>query len=231
MNLVEIIKQAIELIFSFDANLYQIIFLSLKVSLAATFISGTMGIFAGFILAEKTFPLKNFVIIIINALMGIPSVVVGLIVYLLFAYQGPFGALELIYTPTAIIIAQIILIFPLITSLTRESFVGLFKIYGEQIKALKLPWIAVIILFCKAGFPSLAIIILSAFSKAVSEIGAVMIVGGNIDHYTRVMTTAIAVETRMGNVESALALGVVLLLLTILVSCIVFYFKNKFKNI
>ena len=152
----------------------------------------------------------------------------GLIVYFLFARDGPFGVFELLFTPSAMIIAQSIIIFPIVASLSHEIFFQNWKIYKDQIRSLNIPYIGIIkILFSHSYFLILTAL-LTSFGRAISEVGAVMIVGGNIDHYTRVMTTAISLETRMGNLEYAMALGIVLITLTMIIYSIVYLFNlNK----
>ena len=159
--------------------------------------------------------------------MGILQVVVGLIVYFIFASGGPLGILQLLYTPSAMIIAQTIIIFPIITSLSHEIFSKNWFEFKDQIRSLNIPfWGSVKILFNHSYF-LLITTLLSAFGRAISEVGAVMIVGGNIDHYTRVMTTAISLETRMGNLEYAMALGLVLISITIIIYSLVYLLNNR----
>ena len=227
MNIIEIISNALELIIRLDPILYEIIFLSLKVSLSALIISSLMAVITGYILALKNFYFKNTILIIINSLMGIPPVVVGLVVYFFFAHGGPLGALKLLYTPSAMIIAQIIIIFPIITSLSHEIFSQNWSQYRDQIRSLNLPFFGIIKILTIHSYFLLITVLLSAFGRAISEVGAVMIVGGNIDHYTRVMTTAISLETRMGNLEYAMALGIVLILLTMFIYSLVYLFNLK----
>ena len=227
MNIIEIILNALKLIISADKLLYEVIFLSLRVSLIALFISSSIAIIVGYILALKNFYFKNFLLVLINSLMGIPPVVVGLIVYFLFAYGGPLGPLKLLYTPTAMIIAQVIIIFPIVTSLSHEIFFQNWKQYKDQFRSLNIPFFGIIKILTIHSYFLLITVLLSAFGRAISEVGAVMIVGGNIDHFTRVMTTAISLETRMGNLEYAMALGIVLILLTMIIYSLVYIFNLK----
>ena len=229
MNIIEIILNALKLIFNADPLLYEIIYLSLKVSFTALFISSSMAIIIGYILALKNFYTKNIVLVFINSLMGIPPVVVGLIVYFFFAHGGPLGALQLLYTPTAMIIAQILIIFPIVTSLSHEIFSQNWRHYMDQFRSLNIPFFGIIKILTIHSYFLLITVLLSAFGRAISEVGAVMIVGGNIDHYTRVMTTAISLETRMGNLEYAMALGIVLILLTMIIYSMVYLFNLKRK--
>ena len=227
MNILEIILNALKLIILIDPILYEIIYLSLKVSLIALILSSFIGIIIGYILALKNFYFKNFFIILINSFMGIPPVVVGLIVYFFIAYGGPLGIFKLLYTPTAMIMAQMIIIFPIVASLSHEIFNQNWLKYKDQIRSLNIPFIGTLKLLIFHSYFLLITVLLSAFGRAISEVGAVMIVGGNIDHYTRVMTTAISLETRMGNLEYAMALGIVLIFLTMIIYSLVYMFNLR----
>ena len=227
MNIIEIILNALKLIILIDPILYEIIYLSLKVSLIALILSSFIGIIIGYILALKNFYFKNFFLILINSFMGIPPVVVGLIVYFFIAYGGPLGIFKLLYTPTAMIIAQMIIIFPIVASLSHEIFNQNWLKYKDQIRSLNMPFIGTLKLLIFHSYFLLITVLLSAFGRAISEVGAVMIVGGNIDHYTRVMTTAISLETRMGNLEYAMALGIVLIFLTMIIYSLVYMFNLR----
>ena len=227
MNILEIILNALKLIILIDPILYEIIYLSLKVSLIALFLSSFIGIIIGYILALKNFYFKNFFLILINSFMGIPPVVVGLIVYFFIAYGGPLGIFKLLYTPTAMIMAQMIIIFPIVASLSHEIFNQNWLKYKDQIRSLNMPFIGTLKLLILHSYFLLITVLLSAFGRAISEVGAVMIVGGNIDHYTRVMTTAISLETRMGNLEYAMALGIVLIFLTMIIYSLVYMFNLR----
>ena len=227
MNIIEIVLNALKLIISADKLLYEVIFLSLRVSLIALFISSSIAIIVGYVLALKDFHFKNLLLVMINSLMGIPPVVVGLIVYFMFAHGGPFGPFKLLYTPTAMIIAQIIIIFPIVVSLSHEIFSQNWLQYKDQFRSLNIPFFGIMKILTIHSYFLLVTVLLSAFGRAISEVGAVMIVGGNIDHYTRVMTTAISLETRMGNLEYAMALGIVLILLTMIIYSLVYLFNLK----
>ena len=227
MNILEIILNALKLIILIDPILYEIIYLSLKVSLIALILSSFIGIIIGYILALKNFYFKNFFLILINSFMGIPPVVVGLIVYFFIAYGGPLGIFKLLYTPTAMIMAQMIIIFPIVASLSHEIFNQNWLKYKDQIRSLNMPYIGTLKLLILHSYFLLITVLLSAFGRAISEVGAVMIVGGNIDHYTRVMTTAISLETRMGNLEYAMALGLVLISITIIIYSFVYLLNNR----
>ena len=228
MNIIEIFTKSLILIFSLDRDLWEIILLSLYVSITALIFASIFGLLIGYYLAIKNFFLKNFILIILNSLMGIPPVVVGLIVYFMFASGGPLGVLQLLYSPTAMIIAQIIIIFPIVTSLSHEIFDQNWREYKDQLRSINMTFFGVLFIISKHSYFLVITALLSAFGRAISEVGAVMIVGGNINHFTRVMTTAISLETRMGNLEYAMALGIVLILLTVLIYSLV-YILNKRK--
>jgi len=228
MNIIEIFTKSLVLIFSLDRDLWEIILLSLYVSITALIFASIFGLLIGYYLAIKNFFLKNFILIILNSLMGIPPVVVGLIVYFMFASGGPLGVLQLLYTPTAMIIAQVIIIFPIVTSLSHEIFDQNWREYKDQLRSINMTFFGVLFIISKHSYFLVITALLSAFGRAISEVGAVMIVGGNINHFTRVMTTAISLETRMGNLEYAMALGIVLILLTVLIYSLV-YILNKRK--
>ena len=227
MNILEIFTNSILLIITLDNELWDIILLSLYVSFTALIIASLLGFIVGYYFAIYNFYFKKIILIIINSLMGIPPVVVGLIVYFIFASGGPLGILQLLYTPSAMIIAQTIIIFPIIASLSHEIFSKNWFEFKDQIRSLNIPfWGSVKLLFNHSYF-LLITTLLSAFGRAISEVGAVMIVGGNIDHYTRVMTTAISLETRMGNLEYAMALGLVLISITIIIYSFVYLLNNR----
>jgi len=227
MNILEIFINSILLIITLDNELWDIILLSLFVSFTALIIASLLGFIVGYYFAIYNFYFKKIILIIINSLMGIPPVVVGLIVYFIFASGGPLGILQLLYTPSAMIIAQTIIIFPIIASLSHEIFSKNWFEFKDQIRSLNIPfWGSVKLLFNHSYF-LLITTLLSAFGRAISEVGAVMIVGGNIDHYTRVMTTAISLETRMGNLEYAMALGLVLISITIIIYSLVYLLNNR----
>jgi tungstate transport system permease protein len=227
MNILEIFTNSILLIITLENELWDIILLSLFVSFIALIIASLLGFIVGYYFAIYNFFSQKIILIIINSLMGIPPVVVGLIVYFMFASGGPLGILQLLYTPSAMIIAQTIIIFPIIASLSHEIFSKNWFEFKDQIRSLNIPfWGSVKLLFNHSYF-LLITTLLSAFGRAISEVGAVMIVGGNIDHYTRVMTTAISLETRMGNLEYAMALGLVLISITIIIYSLVYLLNNR----
>jgi tungstate transport system permease protein len=209
---------AFSLIINANADLLEIIGLSMKVSLSALLIACILGLPIGALLGTLEFAFKNTVKGILTALMGIPPVVVGLIVYLHLSRSGLFGALELLYTPTAMIIAQVILITPIIAVLSSQILEDLHEEYRDLFISLVVPPPKALLTYLIEARYSLLTVILAGFGRAISEVGAVMIVGGNIDHLTRVMTTAIALETSKGELALALALGLILLILALFVN-------------
>ena len=214
------LTQAFSLILSGDAALAEIFWLSVKVSLTAVLIACAIGLPLGAVLAVQRFPGRGVLVSVINTLMGMPPVVVGLIVYLHLSRSGPLGWLGLLYTPTAMIIAQVILITPIIAALSCQILEDLHENYRDLFTSLVVPRrIAVFSYIYDARF-SLLTVVLAGFGRAVSEVGAVIVVGGNIDHLTRVMTTTIALETSKGELELALALGVVLMGKALLINAV-----------
>jgi tungstate transport system permease protein len=169
----------------------------------------------GALLAISRFPGRGAVIVLVNALMGLPPVVVGLLVYLMLSNAGPLGVFQLLYTPTAMIIAQTVLVTPIVTALARQTMEDLNAEYGEQLTAFGVGRSGRAATLVWDGRYSLLTALLAGFGRAIAEVGAVIIVGGNIDHVTRVMTTAIALETSKGNLALALALGAVLMVIAI----------------
>jgi len=204
-------QQGVSLVLSGDAALWAIITLSLTVSLTATLIAACIGLPLGALLAVTRFPGRQWLLVAMNALMGLPPVVAGLVIYILLSRSGPLGSLGLLFTPGAMIIAQAVLITPILAALTRQVLEGLWEEYAEQLRSLGSgPWRAVGTLLWDGRFPLLTVL-LAGFGRASAEVGAVMVVGGNIEGFTRVMTTAIALETSKGDLPLALALGMVLM--------------------
>ncbi|MBT6442512.1 MAG: ABC transporter permease [Alphaproteobacteria bacterium] len=209
---------ALGLIVSADSGLGEIVALSLRVSGSAVVLALLLGLPLGALLALYRFPGRGVAIVGVNALMGLPPVVVGLVVYLMFSRSGPLGVFGLLYSPSAMIIAQLALVLPIIAALSRQHIEDLWGEYGDQLRSFgSSRWRAVPTLLWE-GRISLLTVVLAGFGRAIAEVGAVMIVGGNIDHYTRVMTTAISLETSKGDLPLALGLGVVLLLLSLAVN-------------
>ena len=201
-----------------DQKLVGIVLLSLRVSLTATAIAACIGLPVGAAIAVGRFPGRQSFIVLLNALMGLPPVVVGLVVYLLLSRAGPLGALGILFTPAAMIVAQAILITPIIAALSRQIVADAWGEYREQLTSLgaSTPRAALTLLWDTKY--SLATVLLAGFGRAVAEVGAVMIVGGNIDGVTRVMTTTIALETSKGDLPLALALGLVLIAIVLLLN-------------
>ncbi|MGL4398122.1 MAG: ABC transporter permease [Hyphomicrobium sp.] len=213
--------EALTLVANLDGDLIEIIGLSLTVSLTAVAIAALIGLPLGATLAIARFRGRRLIILILNTLMGIPPVVVGLIVYLMVSSQGPLGVLQLLYTPAAMIVAQTILITPIIASLARQTIKDLNGTYDEQLRAFGLSTFGRAQTLLYEGRMRLATALLAGFGRAIAEVGAVMIVGGNINHVTRTMTTAIALETSRGNLAMALALGMILLVLALAINALV----------
>ena len=214
-NLAEELRHAMVLILSGDRDLWEIVLLSLRVSVFAVLIAALLGMPLGAALAVGRFPGRRGVIILVNALMGLPPVVVGLLVYLCLSRSGPLGVLQLLYTPSAMIIAQVVLVTPIITALTRQTVETLNAEYAEQLRSLGVSRLASVPTLLWDGRLALLTALLAGFGRAIAEVGAVIMVGGNINHVTRVMTTTIALETSKGNLALALALGVILIALAV----------------
>ncbi|MEQ8709112.1 MAG: ABC transporter permease [Rhodospirillales bacterium] len=220
-NFAESFRLAFDLLISLDADLLEIVGLSMQVSLAAMGFACAIGFPLGALVAVTRFPGRGAVIILMNALMGLPPVVVGLVVYLYLSRSGPLGWLGLLYSPTAMIIAQTILIAPIVAALSRQVLEDLHGEYDEQFRSLGLTRLQTIITLLQDARYSLLTVALAGFGRAIAEVGAVIIVGGNIDHLTRVMTTAIALETSKGDLALALALGIILLVIALSVNACV----------
>ena len=212
---------AFQLVLNMDAELAEIIALSLRVSLSAVVMAAIIGLPLGALLATVKFPGRGAVLVLVNALMGLPPVVVGLLVYMMLSNAGPLGFLQFLYTPAAMIIAQTVLITPIIAALSRQVLEELDTEYGEQFASLSVPWQARIAALIVDARYALLTVLLAGFGRAVAEVGAVIIVGGNIAHLTRVMTTAIALETSRGDLALALALGFVLLAIALSINAAV----------
>jgi len=211
-------SSALTLVFGGDPGLYAIVRLSLLVSLSATVLATIAALPIGAGLALVRFPGRALVVVVINAFMGLPPVVVGLAVYLLLSRSGPLGSLGILFTPSAMIIAQALLVMPIIAALTRQTVEDLWAEYSEELTAMRVgPLRRVTTLLWDARF-SLVTTLLAGFGRAAAEVGTVMIVGGNIDGFTRTMTTAIALETSKGDLPLALGLGLVLITLIIIVN-------------
>ena len=219
-------QQAAALIASGDARFTGIVALSLAVSLSAVAIASAVGLPLGAWIAVHRFIGRQPLIVLLNALMGLPPVVVGLLVYLLLSRAGPLGSLGLLFTPGAMVVAQTVLILPIVAALSRQLVEDAWREYDEQLRSLGVgPSLATMTLLWDCRF-SLATAVLAGFGRAAAEVGAVMIVGGNIDGVTRVMTTAIALETSKGDLPLALALGGVLITLVLVVNAAAFVLRD-----
>lgn len=212
------IVSAVNLIVNLDRDLIEIISLSLKITLSATLFASVAGIILGSAIALYDFPGRNILTLLINTFMGFPPVVLGLFVYLLLSRSGPLGILGLLYTPTAMVIAQTLLILPIIIALTRQTIFEINKEYNEQLRSLGAEKFQIMKTLVWESRLTITTIILAGYGRANAEVGAVMIVGGNINHATRVMTTTIAHETGKGNLILALSLGIILILIAFLIN-------------
>ena len=222
---------ALGLLIGFDRDLVTIVCLSVSVSLLAVGFATVLGLPLGAAVAVWRFPGQAMVRILLNALMGLPPVVVGLIVYLLLSRAGPLGTLGLLFTPTAMVIAQCLLVTPIIAAFTRQTVADLHEEYAEQLRSLGVgPWHALWTLLWDGRF-SLLTGILAGFGRAIAEVGAVIIVGGNIHRVTRVVTTTIALETSKGNLPLALALGMILMLLVLAVNTTAMVIQDTAKRL
>lgn len=206
---------AFQLIVVLDAELVDIVGRSLFVSLTAVIIATAIGLPLGAVVAVYRFPGRRTVVVLLNALMGLPPVFVGLTVYLLLSRAGPLGVLGLLFTPAAMIVAQAVLITPIIAALSRQVMRDLYEEYREQLCSLGAQPRHVVQTLLWDGRLGLVTVVMAGFGRAIAEVGAVFIVGGNIAHVTRVMTTTIALETSKGNLALALALGLILVLLAV----------------
>ena len=214
------------MIFSFDPKLIEIVLLSLRVSLTAVAVASVIGLPLGAAIAVNRFTGRRALIVVLNALMGLPPVVVGLVVYLLLSRAGPLGELGILFTPAAMVVAQTILILPIVAALSRQAIEDSWQEYQEQLRSLGAgPLTSALTLLRDTRF-SLVTVVLAGFGRAAAEVGAVIIVGGNIDGVTRVMTTAIALETSKGDLPLALGLGIILLALVLALNATAYWIKE-----
>jgi len=221
---------ALSLLLNLDASLFQIVALSLQVSVLAVLIAAVLGFPLGAAVALWRFPGRGVMIVALNALMGLPPVVAGLMVYLLLSRAGPLGEWGLLFTPGAMITAQVVLVLPILAALSRQKVEELLGEYREQFVSLGMSRARMMpTLLWDARF-ALLTILLAGFGRASAEVGAVMMVGGNIDGVTRVMTTAIVLETGKGNLPLALGLGIVLLMLVMLINTGVYWVGELTKR-
>ena len=210
-----------QLILNGDAALYAIVRLSLAVSLSAAALAAVIGMPLGALLALTRFPGRSVLVVLLNAMMGLPPVVVGLAVYLLLSRSGPLGALGILFTPAAMVLVQTVLIVPIVAALTRQTVEDLWVEYRDELAAMDVgPVGRMATLLWDARF-SLLTALLAGFGRAAAEVGAVMIVGGNIDGFTRTMTTTIALETSKGNLPLAMGLGLILVAIVIAINAAV----------
>ncbi len=209
-----------------DPALYRIIALSLYVSLTATLVAALIGLPLGALLALKEFRGRDAAIVVVNALMGMPPVVVGLGVFLLLSRSGPLGQLGLLFTPRAMIVAQALLITPIIAALARQTIADLWTQYRDELAAMNIGTAGSVATLLWDGRFSLLTALLAGFGRACAEVGAVIIVGGNIDGVTRTMTTAIALETSKGDLPLAVGLGAVLLLIVIAINALAWMIRR-----
>ena len=221
---------AIDLIGRFDPHLREIVLLSLAVSLTAAICAFAIGAPLGTALAVYRFPGRSALIVVVNSLLGLPPVVVGLVVYLLLSRSGPLGSFGILFTPTAMIIAQCTLAVPIVMALAHRTTAGLWHTYGDALLTDGATHVRSIPTLMSIGRDGLLTAFLAAFGRAIAEVGAIIIVGGNIQGYTRTMTTAIALETSKGDLPLALALGVVLIILSMTVSGASLFFGRALTN-
>lgn len=221
------VGEAGRLVVGLDASLVDIVLLSLRVSLTAVLVASLVGLPLGAAIAVGRFPGRQALIVALNALMGLPPVVVGLLVYLMLSRAGPLGQFGILFTPAAMIIAQTILIVPIVAALSRQVIEDAWQEYREQLRSLGAGQLtSALTLLWDTRF-SLVTIVLAGFGRAAAEVGAVIVVGGNIDGVTRVMTTAIALETSKGDLPLALGLGIILLTLVLTLNAAAYWVKES----
>ena len=211
-------RTALHLLVEMDPGLLEVVLLSLRVSLSAVILAAVFALPLGAFVALTQFPGRRGVVILMNAMMSLPPVVVGLVIYLLLSRTGPLGTTGLLFTPTAMVIAQCVLVFPIIAALTRQTVFDLHEEYDEYLRSVGAGTRQKIATLLWDGRARLLTAILAGFGRAIAEVGAVIIVGGNILHSTRVMTTTIALETSKGDLGMALGLGIILVLIAVVVN-------------
>lgn len=223
----ELILQSFSNIFELNNSFKEVVVLSLYVSVIATTISSVISVYLASYMAIKDFLGKNLITLILNSFMSLPPVVVGLILYIIFSSSGVLGFMDLLYSPTIMIIAQFIIITPIIISLSLKSLNDRYNLLGDYLTSLKASRNKIRRTIIFESRYDLLIIIITGLSRALSEVGAVIIVGGNIDNITRVMTTSIVLETSRGELSLALSLGISLIFIAVIVNLLILYFKNK----
>jgi tungstate transport system permease protein len=226
-SIIESFSRAVSLILNLDKELWGIIFLSLKVSCSALIVATVLGLPVAAFLGFKRFPLRGAIITIFNTFMGLPPVVVGLFLYLLLSRSGPFGFLALLYTPTAMIIAQTVLAFPIVTSLSHSAIVSVDPIVRQASMTLGATPFQVSLAVIKEARYGIISAVIAGLGRVMAEVGSILIVGGNIAGFTRVMTTTIAMETDKGNFELALALGIILLSISLIINLALFFIQKR----
>jgi len=226
-SIIDGFSQALSLILHLDSELLGIILLSIKVSGTALLVATMTGLPLGALLGLTTFPLRGATITILNTFMGLPPVVVGLVVYLLLSRSGPLGFLSLLYTPGAMIVAQSILAFPIVGALCHAAIAGVDPIIRQAARTLGATPLQVSLTVVREARYGIMSAIIAAFGRVMAEVGAILIVGGNIAGYTRVMTTTIALETDKGNFELALALGIILLAISLMINTALHIIQKK----
>jgi len=221
-GIVNSFREAFNLILSFDTEVYGIILLTLTVTVSSTAIASAIAVPAGILIGSYDFYGKRLLVKIIHAFMGLPPVVAGLVVYIILSRNGPLGSLGLLFTPTAMVIAQVVIIIPIITGLSIAAVRMKCTVVKENCKGLGLGKRQTFrLLLHECRYPIFSAI-LTGYGRAISEVGAVTLVGGNIQYHTRVMTTAIMLETRRGNYDQALAIGIVLISLSFIINSILY---------
>jgi tungstate transport system permease protein len=229
-SIIEGFRKAFFLILNLDTELLKIIFLSLKVSGFALVISTVIGLSLGTLLSFKKIPLRGMIISLMNTFMGLPPVVVGLFVYLILSRSGPLGFMGLLYTPSAMVTAQTILAFPIVASLCHSAIISVDPIIKQSSMTLGATPLQMTVTVMREARYGIMSGIIAALGRVMAEVGAILIVGGNIAGYTRVMTTTIALETDKGNFELALALGIILLTLSLIINIILYRVQRKGKE-
>lgn len=225
--IIESFIKAFTLVVNFDNELLSIILLSIKVSGTALILSSIIGVPIGTFIGLKNFKGRSIVISLINTFMGLPPVVVGLFLYLLLSRSGPFGFLNLLYSPSAMIIAQSILALPIVSALSHSAIIKVNPVIKLATKTLGASPLQIYLIVIKEARYGIMAAIIAALGRVMAEVGAILIVGGNIAGYTRVITTTIALETDKGNFELALALGMILLFISLLINIMLFFIQKK----
>ena len=225
----EIILEPIKNILILDHNYFQIVSLSLYVSLIATILAAIFSVIVSSYIASNEFYGKSSIIIIVNTLMSLPPVVVGLILYLIFSASGMFGFMDILYSPTIMVIAQFIIVTPIIISLATKILSDSYKLLHEYLNSLNATILVIRQTIVYESRFSLLIVIITGLSRALSEVGAVIIVGGNIENLTRVMTTSIVLETSRGELSLALSLGITLIAIALIMNLFISIIKNKYS--